>query len=122
MNWRPIQGHPDYEVSIDGRVRRSSSGKGAKAGHILAPHTTADGYLRIGLRHDGRHCNHRIHRLVAVAFLGPPPSNRHQVNHKDGDKTNNQANNLEWTTCRENILHAQQLGLRRIRAAGQKTT
>lgn len=45
------------------------------------------------------------HRLVAFAFLPPPPTPKHEVNHKDGDKENNAASNLQWMTRRENQIH-----------------
>ena len=50
---------------------------------------------------------HRVHRLVAKAFLPPPPSEKHtQVNHIDGNPANNRADNLEWVTRSENIRHS----------------
>lgn len=42
------------------------------------------------------------HRLVALAFLGAPPTPKHQAAHRDGDRRNNRADNLRWATCREN--------------------
>ena len=50
---------------------------------------------------------HRVHRLVAKAFLPPPPSEAHtQVNHEDGDPGNNRVDNLAWVTPSENIRHS----------------
>jgi len=66
---------------------------------------TAYGYLECSIRHK----KVPVHRLVAVAFV-PNPDNKPQVNHKDGDKKNNKATNLEWVTARENIRHAVENG------------
>jgi AraC-like DNA-binding protein len=57
----------------------------------------------------------RVHRIVADAWYGPPPTSQHHVNHKDGDKLNNHPDNLEWVTPTENYVHAMRLGLVRSR-------
>lgn len=97
--WRPVVGYEDrYEVSNQGRVRNSK-------GLIMKPSLHRDGYLWIGLVSKTMPYNVSVHRLVAKAFL-PNPENKPTVNHKDGCKTNNQVDNLEWATYSENVRHA----------------
>lgn len=96
--WKAIPEFPTYEVSNFGQVRSSRK--------ILKPYKNHKGYLRVDIF--GR--NYRVHRLVAETFL-PNPENKPQVNHKDGDKSNNCLYNLEWCTQEENISHAFKLNL-----------
>ena len=69
-----------------------------------------NGYVYIFLMKDNKSKNFRLHRLVAEAFI-PNPENKLQVNHKDGNKLNNNVNNLEWCTHRQNINHAKENNL-----------
>lgn len=69
------------------------------------------GYKRINTSHRGVNHKYLIHRLVAETFI-PNPNNLPCVNHKDGDKLNNNVNNLEWCTYGENLSHAYKTGLR----------
>ena len=76
------------QVSNHGRVRTAN-------GIITEGSERPNGYRQAGI--NGK--THYVHRLVAQAFLGPPPSEKHtQVNHIDGDPANNRADNLEWVT------------------------
>jgi hypothetical protein len=102
--WRTIPDFPNYEISSYGRLRRISSR------YFLKYNVDKDGYLRVSIRKTGRRnfCLH-IHRLVAIAFLPKPRGpGKKQVNHKNGDKTNNHISNLEWVSCKKNISHAYQ--------------
>lgn len=117
--WKPVVGFEGrYEVSDQGRVRsigrwtvlKGNGGsyyKRFRKGVVLTPQKHTCGYacLRIGC------ASKTIHRLVAKAFV-PNPEGKLFVNHKNGDKKDNRACNLEWVTCQENADHAGILGLR----------
>lgn len=99
--WRPVVGYEGlYEVSDHGRVR------GPKG--LVKPKPTNRGYIRTELWRNGSRWRPSIHRLVAEHFIANPKQHP-QVNHKDGDKSNNAVTNLEWCTASENALHAVQL-------------
>ena len=70
-------------------------------------------YLRVNLWKNGEYKTFSIHRLVAKAFL-PNPNNFPVVNHKDGNRLNNKANNLEWCTQSHNIKESYRLGLQNV--------
>lgn len=102
---KQIDGFPDYWVSSLGFVYSEKSKK------FLSPTVEKDGYHVISLRNiEGKKIQKRIHRLVAFAYL-LKDSNRDQVNHKNGIKTDNSLGNLEWCTCKENNQHARATGL-----------
>lgn len=112
QEWRDVIGYEGYyQVSNVGQVRRSKQSSGAKAGHILSQTVNRQtGYLMVGMSKNGRMRGHYVHVLVAEAFIYPRPIGM-QVNHKDGNKTNNVINNLEYLTPSENTLHAYANGL-----------
>jgi hypothetical protein len=68
------------------------------------------GYPNVTLSISGKERTYRVHQLVAKAFI-PNPDNKPQINHKNGDKKDCKASNLEWVTARENIQHSIDLGL-----------
>jgi hypothetical protein len=71
---------------------------------------TDTGYLRLTLNKEGKKSNHLVHRLVANAFI-PNVDNKETVNHKNGVKSDNQIDNLEWATRSEQNKHAWVMGL-----------
>lgn len=106
--WKIITDFEDYEISSFGRVRSHKNGKVK----ILKERLNRDGYVQYSLS-DKNHVmrTKRANRLVAEAFI-PNPENKPTVNHKDGDKTNNMVDNLEWATKKEQMNHAYELGLK----------
>jgi len=103
-DWRPIPDWPAYEISSDGRVRRVRQSKGASAGRELRPMLNKKTrYLSVCLCERPRSKRIDIHRLVALAFLGPQPSAHHLVAHNDGTRSNNVVTNLRWATQSENL-------------------
>ena len=107
--WLPIEGYENlYEVSNLGRVCslertviKKNDATRKVPGKILKPGTNKNGYLKVNLCKNGTRRTCYLHRLVATAFI-PNPDKKPQVNHKDEDKTNNTAENLEWCTAKEN--------------------
>ncbi len=117
--WAPLFGYEGvYEVSSFGRVkaleREWYSGehlniKKSKKEHLMKLHLNKYGYVSVTLNNRGQ-SKRTVHRLVALTFI-LNPHNKPYINHKDGDRTNNHINNLEWCTNSENILHAYKTGL-----------
>ena len=104
--WKPVNGYEGlYEVSNLGNVRSIRTNRTMK----LQLHK---GYLKVGLYKQRTLKQFSVHRLVASAFI-PNPKSKPEVNHLDGDKTNNRADNLEWCTPCENANHALAMGLRK---------
>lgn len=114
--WKEVKGYGGlYEVSNEGRVRGvdrvDPSGRFVQ-GVIIKLREDKDGYFRVNLSKQGKKKHYRMNRLVAENFLDNP-TNLPVVNHKDGNKQNNNVNNLEWCTRSENDLHAFRTGLRK---------
>lgn len=119
--WKSVVGYEGhYEVSNLGRVRslnrvvpRSGpTNATSKQGSLRKAHITPKGYARLQLAKDGDTQNYMVHRLVAEAFI-PNPFQKPLVNHKNGVKTDNRVDNLEWATDSENQIHAYETGLRK---------
>lgn len=103
--WKPVVGFEGwYEVSDHGRVRRVSSAMGTRSGKILKPWFTS-GYPTVSLSIQRQVTKRLVHVLVAQVFLEPQPSIKYEVNHKDGNRDNPRAKNLEWMTRSENLSH-----------------
>ena len=115
--WKDIKNFEGcYQVSNLGRVRSLTrkvptfNGVRTTKGQILKTYTSNTGYLRIDLRSNQKHKYVSIHKLVAETFI-PNPNNYCVINHIDGNRLNNNADNLEWCTQSHNIKEAYRLGI-----------
>lgn len=120
--WKDIAGYEGkYQVSNLGRIKSVKRkvynpkllGNGCyrTVPERIRKHNILKGYHCVSLSIDHHAKGFKIHRLVAEAFIGPAPGPEYQINHKDGNKANNKASNLEWVTPAENTSHAYRTGL-----------
>jgi hypothetical protein len=115
--WKDIKGYiGNYQVSNLGRIRslnrKSWNGTGwfIKKGQIIKLQKSNSNYSCVLLWNNNKRKNFWVHKLVALHFI-PNPEDKPEVNHKDGNKQNNNINNLEWCTRSENRSHAWKNGL-----------
>lgn len=125
--WKDIPGFENrYQSSTFGIIKSLKCELGGsyknkkprnKSERILKPWTNKKGYFIVGL---GEKKGNRflIHRLVAITFI-PNPDNKPFINHKDGNKSNNKVENLEWVTAQENTRHAFDSGLHKNHLKGE---
>lgn len=118
--WKDIKNFEGlYQVSDHGDIKSIERTKTNNAGtqrveeRILKQRRDKDGYLVVCLSKEGKHYGRRVNRLVAEAFI-PNPECLPVVNHKDENKQNNEADNLEWCTVRYNTCYGD--GLRKMAA------
>jgi hypothetical protein len=95
--WIPIERAPLYEVNRIGQIRH----RVRKEVRATRPR---DGYPSITVKVEGRWIHLDCHRVVAEAFLGTPPTPRHEVAHIDGNRLNSAVENLAWKTSSENKM------------------
>jgi hypothetical protein len=95
--WKTIEQDTNYQVSTQGRFKN-------KQGQILTTKQTGYIYVRVGKD------KILLHRLIAQTFI-PNPDNLPDVNHKNGIKSDNRLENLEWMSRRDNMVHAHETGL-----------
>lgn len=108
-HWRPVPGHPNYQVSDMGRVRSvdhwqrvRGDGRAFRRGKVLKPGVGSKGHLQVQL--DGGKWR-RVHTLVLEAFVGPRPGGKLGL-HRDGQAANNRVENLYWGTHSDNAKDA----------------
>ena len=118
-NFFPIQvlGSLFYEVnkkgiirSIDRWITKSDNKVQFYKGKILKPKIDKNGYKVVTFSVNGKKYSTFVHRVLAIKFI-PNPLNLPEVNHKDGNKLNNDLDNLEWCTCKYNTQHSFEMGL-----------
>lgn len=107
MEFRIIEEFPNYMVSEFGEVLHIKSGRFRKK------QKSTNGYYHLNFNIPGKNkiITKKLHRLVALCFIGQPPEGKNLINHKDGNKLNNHYSNLEWVNELENSSHAAKLGL-----------
>jgi hypothetical protein len=103
---KQITNYPSYEIYSNGRVFSNKSNK------FLVTSRGTYGYEIITLYGKNKQKTFRVHRLVGLAFL-PKVKNKSEINHKDGNKLNNDVENLEWTSRSENVKHAYDTNLKK---------
>jgi len=114
--WKKIKGFENYEVSNYGNVKgleiKTSFGCSYKIlpERKMKPWSDKKGYLYIDISIFPNKKRFLLHRLVAITFI-ENTLNKPQINHKDGNKSNNHVSNLEWCTAKENLKHAVDTGL-----------
>lgn len=115
--WKDVKGYEGlYQVSNKGTVRSVDkyanirNGKRLVKGKNLTLSKNKVGYMTVYFSVNGKGKHKKVHRLVCEAFH-EKPIDKNIVNHKDGNKTNNNVDNLEWCTSKENIAHAIKEGL-----------
>lgn len=99
LEWRIVKEYNRYEVNQNGEIRHINRR------HILKPQKNKNGYVYVTFNIQGQRKHFAVHRIVANAFV-PNPLNLKEVNHKDYNKENNCANNLEWISSSANKIHA----------------
>lgn len=111
--WKDIVGYEGlYQISSKGNIV-------SKNGKVKSQAIDHGGYCTVWLSKNSVQKCLKVHRLVAQSFI-ENPENKKTVNHIDGVKTNNCVENLEWATHSENIIHANNTGLRKVTDAQRK--
>lgn len=107
--WMPVQYNPlGYEISSLGRIKAIAKWNAKNQylnAKILKQHDRGGGYLNVLFWNNKKTKRFSIHRLVAIHFI-PNMENKKEVNHKNGNPSDNKIENLEWCTPSENILHS----------------
>jgi hypothetical protein len=107
--WKEVHGYEGiYEVSNIGNIRSLKFNKIKD----IRPGLNTSGYFIVALCKNNNQITKKLHRLIAKSFIDNP-ENKPCINHKDGNKINNNISNLEWCTFSENNQHAYDIGLKK---------
>ena len=106
--YEDVPGFSNYQISNLGNVWSKKTKK------VLKPYLTNRRYLTVGFWCNGKKKRLSVHRLVAMAFI-PNPKELPEVNHVNGIKTDNNLNNLEWSSRSSNVIHAFRTGLQKTK-------
>lgn len=109
VKWLPIVGYEDiYEISDTGLVKRIRGGRGSQRG-LISLKDRGSGYYTVGLCQNSKARDFYVHHLVATAFIGTRPP-KYDINHIDGNRKNNNVENLEYVTVSQNLAHSYVMG------------
>lgn len=108
-----------YECSNLGRVKSLIGKEGKRKEKIISQSFHVQGYLKTSICYKNIEKTISVHRLIALSFI-ENPENKREVNHKNGIKTDNCVENLEWVTPSENVQHSYNTGLHRGSMFGKK--
>lgn len=115
--WKNIPDWPNYMASSFGRIKSIIKNTGhqhfKQREYILKQHLPKRGYYQVVLHNNTQKRTFEVHRLIALSHI-LNIENKPMVNHKDGNKKNNNILNLEWVTASENSKHAWETGLQKI--------
>lgn len=111
--WKPVLGYEEIYLvsntgiikSVDHLVTHKDGKNRIQKGRILKTEISNKGYFQVSLSKNKVRFHTGVHRVVAIAFI-PNPNNLPEVNHKDGNKLNNEDDNLEWNSSSDNQIHA----------------
>ena len=104
IDYTIIKEYPNYGVTKTGDI------VSLVTGIVIKQQINMHGYKTVALRCNNKNRTKLVHQLVAKAYI-PNPNGRKTINHIDGNKLNNNVDNLEWVSVRENTIHAYENGL-----------